>query len=70
MWGFPEIRGTLKGFYRGYMGCYRDNGKENGSYYLGFRVWGFPKIRGTLLGAPIIRTIVFWRLYWDPLNSF
>ena len=20
---------------------YGDNGKENGSYYLGFRVWGF-----------------------------
>ena len=24
----------------------------------------FPKIRGTLLGVPIIRTIVFWGLYW------
>ena len=22
-------------------GLYRDNGKENGNYYLGFRVWGF-----------------------------
>ena len=22
------------------MGLYRDNGKENGNYYLGFRVWG------------------------------
>ena len=21
------------------MGLYRDNGKENGAYYLGFRVW-------------------------------
>ena len=29
-------------------------------------IWGFPKIRGTLLGAPIIRTIVFWGLYWGP----
>ena len=47
MWGFPKIRGTLKGFYRGYMGFYRDNGKENGSYYLRFRVWGFPKLGGT-----------------------
>ena len=27
----------------------------------------FPKIRGTLLGVPIIRTIVFWGLYWGPL---
>ena len=24
-------------------------------------------IRGTLLGVPIIRTIVFWGLYWGPL---
>ena len=22
---------------------------------------------GTLLGAPIVRTIVFWGLYWGPL---
>ena len=27
---------------------------------------GFPKIRGTILGVPIIRTIVFWGLYWGP----
>ena len=40
---------------------------------LGFRVcvregrgW-FPKIRGTILGAQIIRTIVYWGLYWGPL---
>ena len=30
-------------------------------------IWGFPKIRGTILGVPIIRTIVFWGLYWGPL---
>ena len=30
-------------------------------------IWGFPKIRGTLLRVPIIRTIVFWGLYWGPL---
>ena len=24
----------------------------------------FPKIRGTFLRVPIIRTIVFWGLYW------
>ena len=29
-------------------------------------IWGFPKIRGTILGVPIIRTIVFWSLYWGP----
>ena len=28
--------------------------------------WGFPKIRGTSLGDPIIRTIVFWGVYWGP----
>ena len=25
---------------------------------------GFPKIRDTFLGIPIIRTVVFWGLYW------
>ena len=30
-------------------------------------IWGFPKIRGILLGVPIIRTIVFWGLYWGSL---
>ena len=29
--------------------------------------WGLPKIRSTFLGVPIIRTIVFWGLYWGPL---
>ena len=28
------------GVKRGLEGLYRDNGKENGSYYLGFRVLG------------------------------
>ena len=27
-------------------------------------MWGFHKIRGTILRAPIIRSIVFWVLYW------
>ena len=38
---------TIMGLYRGYigiigsiLGLYRVNGKENGNYYLGFRVWG------------------------------
>ena len=30
-------------------------------------IWGFPKIRGTFLGVPIIRTIVYWGLYWGTL---
>ena len=29
-------------------------------------IWRFPKVRNTFLGAPIIRTIVFWGLYWGP----
>ena len=29
-------------------------------------IWGFPKIVGTLLGFSIVRTIVFWGLYWGP----
>ena len=28
------------------------------------RFGGFPKIRVPFLGVPIIRTIVFWDLYW------
>ena len=27
----------------------------------------FPKIRDTVLDVPIIRTIVFWGLYWGSL---
>ena len=34
---------------------------------MGTPIWGFPKIRGTILGVPIIRTIVYWGLYWGPL---
>ena len=30
-------------------------------------IWGSPKIRGTFLGVTIIRTIVFWGVYWGPL---
>ena len=26
--------------------------------------WRFPNIRGTILGIPIVRTIIFWGLYW------
>ena len=34
--------------------------------YRGLQGLGFPKIRGTFLGVPIIRTVVFWGLYWGP----
>ena len=30
-------------------------------------IWRFPKTRGTFLGVPIMRTIVYWGLYWGPL---
>ena len=33
----------------------------------GILYMGFPKIRGTFLGLPIIRTIVYWGLYWGTL---
>ena len=29
---------SLKGGYKGYLGGYTDNGKENGDYYLGLTV--------------------------------
>ena len=54
---FPKFGVPLKGVYGG---LYRDNGKENGSYYVRFRGSGFPKIRGTCLGILIkMRNIVF-----------
>ena len=28
---------------------------------------GFPKLGVPFLGVPMIRTIVFWGLYWGPL---
>ena len=28
---------------------------------------GFPKIRDNFLGVPIIRTIIYWGLYWGTL---
>ena len=35
--------------------------------YIPAQKWVFPKIRGTFLGAPIMRIIIFWGLYWGPL---
>ena len=28
---------------------------------------GVSQFRDTFLGAPIVRTVVFWGLYWGPL---
>ena len=30
-------------------------------------IGGFPKLGVPFLGVPIIRTIIFWGLYWGPL---
>ena len=32
-----------------------------------WRFGGFPKLGVPLLGVPIVRTIIFWGLYWGPL---
>ena len=48
---------TIKGL--GYIGVIMGASRDN--------IWGFPKIRGTFLGVPIIRTIVYWGLYWGTL---
>ena len=37
---FRASYGPLLVEYRVILGLYRDNGKENGNYYLGFRVYG------------------------------
>ena len=37
------------------------------SLFEGDLVWGFPKIGDTSLGVLLIRTTVFWGLYWGPL---
>ena len=34
--------------------------------YRGLYGLGSPTIRGTFLGVPILRTLVFWGLYWGP----
>ena len=43
-WGLGFRVGPFKGIYRDYigviLGLYGDNGKENGNYYVGFRVSG------------------------------
>ena len=56
IWGFPKIRGTLKGGYRECIGIERV-----------IEGLGFPKIRGNILGVPIIRIAVFGGLYWVSL---
>ena len=45
---------------------FRNSCREALSSRSKLNIWGFPKIRGTFLGVPIIRTIVYWGLYWVP----
>ena len=48
LWGFKSLRVEFRVLYRGYIGVmlrlYWENGKENGIYYLGFRVECRPMI--------------------------
>ena len=53
--------GIYKGCIKGYIGFYRDNGKENGNYYLGFRVQGcrslinnLPPLKGLNIRIPFM----------------
>ena len=45
-----------------------ENEMETG-IYRGLQGLGFPKIRGSIWGVPIVRTIVFWGLYWYVLQA-
>ena len=38
--GAFQTFGVIQGLYRNNG---KENGKDNGNYYLGFRVWGFPR---------------------------
>ena len=63
LWGlgfkwFPKIRG--------YQGLYRDDGTQNGNYYLGFMASDIGGLWDTFLRVPIISIIVNWGLYWVP----
>ena len=42
--------------------------KMSSDHHSTYSIWGFPEIRGTILGVPIIRTVVFWGLYWGSLT--
>ena len=47
--------------------CAADRSCAKGETPTEYIIWRFPKIRGTFLGVPMIRTIVYWGLYWGPL---
>ena len=49
---------TMKHYYL--QGCFVEIAVTNNE------IWGFLKIRGTIVGVLIIRTIVYWGLYWGP----
>ena len=61
----PEAVASRSGVARGSFSAHSDNSNSNQILVpLQTPIWGFPKISGTLLGVPIIRTIVYWGLYW------
>ena len=66
--GNPHILGLCRGYMRvspgewGVKWIRVEGGMEAATVV----IWGFSKIRGTFLGVPIIRTMVFWGLYWGP----
>ena len=43
-----------------------ENEMETGFIYGIMGIWGFPKLGGCHIGVPIIRTIVYWGLFWGP----
>ena len=51
---FPRHLGVIWGYLWNILGIYWDKGKENGSYYLGFRVWG---LGFTILVAGVDETV-------------
>ena len=44
-----------------------ENEMETGIIWGDYKDWGFPKLGVPFLGVLIIRTIVYWGLYWCPL---
>ena len=58
-----ELHGVI-GIILGYIELYRDNGKENGSYYLGLRVEGYLKmqVQSFPVKVPVLNGASIWRL--------
>ena len=58
----PRFRRLVKDFFRGQ----QPSELLRPDHAAAAGTWGLPKIRGSFLGVPIIRTMVFWGLYWGP----